>query len=260
MSSTLATDPSQMPVGDELSLPLTTAQDADASASFHKLNAARCGVKQRLIYDDRPTLPSAVNLPGESHAQVLALVTHGDRMIRIVRDDLNNIAVRWSSLHRHERVNWQRFNLPADLCEIDVLVISEEGSIACVVVDPLLDDIGRPAQVGDHVLSLELCEAVTALATSLRQISEINKAHTDILLNPLASSRSLAKQATRVYLSYRQNGCHCQCRMLTRIPPSSFAGPKELTLLRLCNALSSSSVPSRSFKRGRWCPVLVRGS
>lgn len=51
-----------------------------------------------------------------------------------------------------------------------------------MVIDPLLKNVSRPAQVDDDVLSSELYEPATFLAALLREVSEICKAHTTILV------------------------------------------------------------------------------
>ena len=41
-----------------------------------------------------------------------------------------------------------------------------------MIIDPLLKDVSRPAQVDDDVLALELGEPATALAALLREIAK----------------------------------------------------------------------------------------
>ena len=122
-----------------------------------------------------------MRLPRFSDTEVFALVAYSYPVVRIGGELLNDVGLRWPGGDLHERFDWQRLHLPPDAGQVNGAVVMEERTFVAVVIQPLLDDVGRPAQVNDGALSAELGQSEPVFAAVLSEVGEVGETHTTIV-------------------------------------------------------------------------------
>ena len=67
-----------------------------------------------------------MNVPHLCHAQVHAVATNRDPMLRVLCDFLEQVTVRWPRRHIQQNFHRQGFHVPINLSKVDVAIVCFE--------------------------------------------------------------------------------------------------------------------------------------
>lgn len=109
-------------------------------------------------------------------------VSHADPVLRVRCELVDDFVVRPARWHRRNVHGSQRFEVPADLRQINISVILEKRTLVGVIVQPLLRDVSWPIEDEHAVGSLEGSEPLPRFTTCVGESGEVSQVYLKILI------------------------------------------------------------------------------
>jgi len=128
---------------------MASPKNSDPRPTFHHLKTTNGRPKQCSVDQDRPAFPSPVRFPALSNAHVNAAAAYVDPVVWISRVLVDSTPVGRSGGHNKEALGGEDLDIPHDRAQLNSAIVTKERAVIRVVVQPLFDNVGGPAESKD---------------------------------------------------------------------------------------------------------------